>query len=287
MGVLADPLPSAGLVWAYDAPLFLVNPNAPTPVVNAAIQEISASSGATVTVHVVGGTTALPQARIDEIEAAVAGPLEIDRLRTDGDRFDMAATIAERVGDEWESRNGTGTAPERVLLANGFDQNAFFDALALSAVSASEGYPILLLKKDEVPTATDAALTSIDPTETIVAGGPVVVSNALVSSLGATRWWGADRYETAVDIAENAVARGWLERKLVGISASLPDALGDGGPLGRQDGISLLTRADTLSPATKAWLETYGDEVEDCFIFGGPVAVSPEVKAQVEDALKW
>ena len=60
---LADPLASAGLVWAYDAPLFLINSDFVPAKVNQAINQIAAANGP-VTVHVVGGTFSVPNARL-------------------------------------------------------------------------------------------------------------------------------------------------------------------------------------------------------------------------------
>jgi hypothetical protein len=235
---------------------------------------------------VVGGTFSVPNARLQEIDAAVPGPLVFDRLLSGGDRFDMAAAISGRVTAEWASRNGTGTAPTRVLIANGADPDTFFDALALSPVAASEGYPVLLVERDAVPSATNNAINAIAPAETIIGGGPVTVTNGVRATLGATRWWGPDRYSNAQAIANNAVARGWLTREVTGVSAKLPDALSSGGVLGRMDGVSIITDGQSLTPSTRNWLVAYKAEIEDCYVFGGVVSITGNTKAQIEDALR-
>ncbi|MDZ4064274.1 MAG: cell wall-binding repeat-containing protein, partial [Coriobacteriia bacterium] len=122
---VADPPSAAGLCWAYDAPLFLVSSTRVEAEVERAIGEIANQNGS-VTVHIVGGTTSVPNARFTELDAAVAGTLVKDRVVAAGTRYDLAAGVARRM------RTVSGTAPDTVLVANGADPKKLFDALALS-----------------------------------------------------------------------------------------------------------------------------------------------------------
>jgi hypothetical protein len=282
----ADPLAAAGLTWAHDAPVFLVNQSFVPHSVKTAISQI-AGNGQPITVHVVGGTFTIPDERLDEIETA-ASPMAVtfDRIKEGGDRFDMAAAIAERVGEEWESRNGAGTSPGVVLLANGADPTKFFDALALSPISADEGYPILLVAADEVPSATSASLGGeFASAERIVGGGPATVSEAVVSQVGGTRVWGPDRYQNSIAAADYAVSRGWLARTKVGVAAKLPDALCAGASMGRLGGVSLVTQGDELTWSVRAWMSMHCAVIDDCYIFGGPASVEGAVDADISQAL--
>jgi hypothetical protein len=198
----------------------------------------------------------------------------------------MAEAIADRVLAEWQVRNGAGTTPDRVLVANGADSDTFFDALALSPIAANEGYPIALVTRSSIPAPTQRILADITPVETIIGGGPRTVNNNVQATLGATRWWGSDRYAAAIAIADNSVARGWLNRETVGISAKLPDALSSGGVLGRLGGVSVITATEPLTPRTAGWLTTHKNEIDDAYVFGGIRSVTGTTKAQIENALR-
>ncbi len=244
------------------------------------------ASAGPIRVHVVGGTYTVPAARLTEIKTALgSGNVTFDRVRTSGDRYDLAATIAARVDAEWESRNGAGTSPSVVLLANGADSTKFFDALALSPIAAAQGYPILLVEANAVPSATSNVLGSLGQGQRIVGGGPATVSDGVVSTLGATRVSGKDRYLNALAAADYAVSRGWLDRSEVGVAAKLPDALCAGATMGHLGGVSLITDGQSLTPAVDSWVTAYHAQIENLYIFGGPVSVTGTVDRQLAEAL--
>jgi putative cell wall-binding protein len=280
----ADPLAAAGLTWAYDAPILLVSAVKTPDVVKKAIAEIAADNPSGVTVHMVGGPVALPDARFSELDAAAGGVLEKDRVLSTGDRFDMAAAIARRVkavGDA-ESRPRPGVA----FVANGADPTRFSDALALAPVSASTGVPILLVQADNVPRATTHALDSLQAQETIIAGGPRTVSVSVASALRASRWSGDDRYQTAAIVATNAASRGYSSYAAIGVAARLPDALAGGAMVGSRGGVMLLTQPDRLPPVTESGLEEHDQDVERCFVFGGTVCVDERTLGRIGDVLR-
>jgi putative cell wall-binding protein len=280
----ADPLSAAGLCWAHDAPLFLVTTDKVPVKVKQKVAQIAEQNG-TVTVHIVGGPVSVPDARFNELKAYVeqysSGTLAKDRLRTTGDRYDMAATVAQRV----KTANG-GVTPDIVLVANGANPDKFFDALALSPIAASEGFPILLVEYDKIPSATRQTINSFAGTGVIVGGGPATVSDGVRSQLGADRWAGDSRYTTAIAIADRAVGEGWLMRDTVGVAAKLPDALTGGATLGQARGCLLITQSDKLQANTGAWLGAHKNEVNACYVFGGVKSVTPAVMSSIDAKLK-
>ncbi|MDP2181605.1 MAG: S8 family serine peptidase [Actinomycetota bacterium] len=283
----ADPLAASGLAWAYDAPLFLVRADSTPAEVIAAVREIAKASERKIAVHVVGGPASVPDARAREIVAA-AGVGEFqptDRLLATGNRYDLARAIALRM-QQVAGADAAKELPGTVLVANGADPAKFFDALALSPISANTGAPILLVSGTQVPAATRSALAALAPSRVIVGGGPSTVSGAVVRSLQAERWSGATRYSTAIAIGERAIAAGMLEPTAVGIAAKLPDALSGGSMVGRAHGILLLTSSAGLDPATSAWLEAHSDDVRSCYVFGGERSVSRKVAGSVSRALR-
>jgi putative cell wall-binding protein len=280
----ADPLAAAGLCGWHDAPLFLVSSTKVSTQVKQAIKEIAQDNG-TVTVHIVGGPVSVPDARYAEIESYVggAGTLVKDRILATGDRYDLAAAIAGRV---------MGGSPGRALIANGADPDKFFDALALSPVSAYMHYPILLVAQDEVPSATAKALNDLGKPMLVVAGGTATVSEDVYEDLllmtkpGIERWWGPDRYKTAIEIADEAAEDYWLGKDQVGIAAKLPDALTGGSVMGRKWGPLLITQGDTLTSSTGNWLAANKGEIAKCYVFGGEVSVTPAVRSAIEAKLQ-
>lgn len=282
----ADPLAAAGLCWAYDAPMLLVSATKTPTEVKQAIKGIVDANGP-VTLHVVGGSLSVPDARVNDIKAyAGASNVTSDRILKGGGRYDLARAIAKRMREVDQADPDKDMAPA-VLFANGADSSKFFDALALSPISAANGIPILLVEYGKVPAATTAAITELgSPTKRIVGGGPKTVSETVRKQLGATRWDGATRYDTATRIADSARAQGWLDREVVGIAAKLPDALTGGSTVGLDGGVLLITDGSKLSSATKTWLLTNKAYVSDCRVFGGTKSVAPAVKTEIENALK-
>lgn len=282
----ADPLAAAGLCWAYDAPLLLVSSSYTPAEVKMAIREIAAANPGGVTLHVVGGTTSVPKKRLDDIVTyvnATLGPGRVTthRILATGDRYDLARSIATQMRSV-RAADATST----VLVANGADPAKFFDAMALSAVSAATGAPILLVSKDTVPAATQRALAEIGATRIIVAGGTATVSSATYKSLSATdRWSGPTRWDTAVDVARKAEAAGWLSCATVGMAAKLPDGLTGGVLLGRRGGPMLVTAGAPLSDATKHYLEQKRACVTTCFVLGGTASIADSTRINIARAL--
>lgn len=283
-----DPLAASGLCWAYDAPMLLTSAKKTPQSTLDALSQIVAANGK-ITLRVVGGTGALPDARIAEIRARVgASNVVVDRVAHAGDRYDLAAAIARRMKQAADANpSDDKLAPTAVLVANGAENARFFDALALSPVSAARGIPILLVRADVVPAATHAAIADLgSPKMRVVAGGTVAVSERVRTSLGAERWAGASRYETARAVAQQAVARGWLDAGSVGVAAGLPDALTGGSFVGRDGGVLLLTSPSGLVPATRSWLAANSASLSDAYVFGGSAAICDSALGEMRAALR-
>ncbi|MBN2404869.1 MAG: cell wall-binding repeat-containing protein [Coriobacteriia bacterium] len=277
---LADPLAAGGLCWAYDAPILLVEDTS-VPASTKAALEAFVSANTTVTVTVVGGTRSVSQSCVSALEAIV-GEGQVLRPFAGVDRFDTAALIAAEV-----SRVASSTPslemPDVVLVANGLDGQ--FDALALSAISARIGAPVLFATLSSVPAQTSAALKALTPGEIIVAGGTAVVSSKTYDALGASeRWAGSNRYGTAAVVAERAIGRDWLEGSSFGVAAALPDAL-TGSVLCAKSGMPLLYTSHTRVSAELArFVEKRESQMSSCTVFGGTAVISADTVKQLEGA---
>jgi len=213
----------------------------------------------------------------------IVGSGNVEQLVTGGDRYDLAATIAARVRAV-ATQTGRDIPPS-VLVANGTDDAGFVDALALSAVSARTGIPILLVSRDRIPDATRVALASLQGSEVIVAGSSAVVSGATYSDLGASaRWAGPNRYATAVEIAKGARARGWLDGTGVGVAAAVPDALTGATYVGKSGGSLLYSISGILGQPAATYLASAGSELTQATIFGSTKVVSAAVEQQLGGA---
>jgi putative cell wall-binding protein len=279
----ADPLAAAGLCGAYDAPLFLVGRDHVPSSVKSAVKEV-AKKTEHVEFVVVGGPVSVPDARIAELGQAAqeeGATHTNDRILSTGDRYDLAAAVAKRM----QQVKGT---PSWVLVANGADPNKFFDALALSTIAAEKHYPILLVSRDSEPSATSDARDSLGNPKIAIGGGPATVSTELEDQLDADngyklteRFWGDDRYETAIDVATQAKTKGWLTSDVIGIASKLPDALTGGAMVGRSRGCLVITQGDTLTPSTMAWIADQKNENDKFWIFGGEKSITPAVMSHI------
>jgi len=274
----ADPLAAAGLCGVLDAPLLLVHSNGVPGSVAAAIGSMPDG----VTVIVVGGRLSVPSSVSTQL-AGIKGVKAVQRV--DGsDRYALARSIAERMKAELAKQGRP--MPAVALLANGADPETFFDALALSAVSANNHYPILLLQRDGVPAPTAAALAEHKFSTRIIGGGPRTVTERVRTTLGATRWYGTDRYATAAEIAKQAVVRNWALYRTTGVASAMPDALTGGSSVGVRSGVLLLARSDRLPPITAATIKANRARIAELTVLGGPLSITDGVRTQLTNLLK-
>lgn len=270
---LVDPLSAASLCWVYDAPLLLTSKNQTPAATKAALQAI-ASANTTVTVHVVGGSGAVPSARISEIRSAI-GTDTVEQPWLTGGRYDTAARVAARVRQVAAQKGKT--APSAVFVANGEEAKRFSDALTASAVSRATGIPVLLTRGTSAPTPTLSAVAAAGATEVIVVGGTQAVSSAVYTALGGdARWAGRNRFTTGTTVARNAVTRGWSDGRTIGLAAKIPDALAGATSLGRAGGVVLPTDGLRLPKDLFNFLIAPPVAVDKCIVLGGPRAVSDD-----------
>lgn len=271
----ADPLSAAGLCALYRAPLLITRGLALSPEVAGAIAQMPPG----LRVHIVGGTGSVRPAVAASL-AALPNVASVERI-AGLDRYDLAAAVAARIQVE------ASVPPTVALVANGADPKTFFDALALSAVSARTGFPILLVRATAVPPVTASRLASIAPSQVWVAGGPATVGNGVFASLHATgRWWGATRYDTALAVANGAIAKGWLRPDRVALAAKLPDALTGGSSLGVRGTPVLVTWGGGLLPQPASFLTARRLQLWGAAVLGGTGSISTGVETSVRQALR-
>lgn len=276
-----DALSAAGLAGAFGAPLVLTRPDL-VPLASAdALEDLGVSD-----VIIIGGPSAVGVA----VETALEADYAVERI-AGLDRYETAALVAERIVEERGDQFS-----HAAFIARG---DAFPDALSVSPGAYSDASPILLTRPDVLPTATAEAIDDLDIEDAVVVGGLAAVSDTVKTQIdgmllangghASDRWFGPDRYATAVAVAENAVDWGFASFGYVGVATgeNYPDALAGGVGAGVQGGVVALTASSALSPATKTMLETHGAKVLYLEVFGGTSAVSTIVRTAIEDALGW
>lgn len=259
-----DALSATGLAGAYHSPVLLVGDSV-TASLTAEIDRLGASA-----VAIVGGTSAVSAS----VAAALDASYDIDRIQGP-DRYSTAAAVARKV-------DAAGGNVSTAFVVRG---DAFPDALAGAPFAFARAMPILLTRSTSLSSATADILAEIGSTNAIVLGGETAVSAGVLAELDtalpgtAARWSGADRYETAANVAQYGVARGWASWQQVGLATGLnyPDALGGGAAMGARGGVMLLTSPSALSGAAAAAIAANVDTIDRIEVFGGENAVATEV----------
>jgi len=277
-----DGLAASSLAGALDAPVLLTEQLRLPDSVGRQLQAMG-----TDTVYVVGGTVAVGFGVEADLARWVPG---ITILRVAGaSRYETAGEVADWV------HGILGQRPDTVFLASG---TSFPDALALSPLAYSLHSPILLTAPTALPASTKAAIErargeTSRKVDIMVAGGTAAVSDAAAATAIAaaggklTRAAGANRYETALVIAEKAVFAGWAGPQDVAVASGItfPDSLG-GAPLpGTNGGVLLLCPATALGPSSTAFMQSFDFAVDQCWVFGGRAAVTDPVLTEVRAIL--
>ena len=206
------------------------------------------------------------------------------------DRFATAALIADEVVER-----GAVNQAIVALGARSDGRDAWPDALAASSLAAAVRAPILLSRPDALPGASADALDRLlDGGDRVtLAGGPVALHaevEAAVTDAGfeAVRREGADRYGTAVALAEAAVFGGASREPTLLVSgATFADALVAGPAAAHLGGTLLLVDPVDLdrSAVTRDTLRRHADAIDTAILVGGEQAISRRVRDQVRDAI--
>ena len=263
----ADGLAGAPLAAEVDGPMLLTPTAALHPDTSTEIQRVLAPGG---TVHVLGGTAAISEAVVEELQQ-----LGFTVQRSSGpSRFATAVAIADRIEQLRGSRGATTL--QTVFLVRGDD---FPDALAAGPAAIATRGVVLLTAGDTAHPDTETWLTDHPWTSRVAVGGQAAQAHPEAEPIV-----GAGRELTAVEVAERFFRRA----SVVGVARSddFADALSGGALVGALDGPLLLTPADDLHPAAHEFLTTRDPRVTSALLFGGPAALSEDVAAAVRAALR-
>lgn len=190
---------------------------------------------------VVGGGRAISSSVLAQLDALAVSTRRIAGI----DRYETAAVLS---GEFF-----TPGAVSRVYVATGTN---FPDSLAVGPVAAAAGAPVLLVEPDRVPEVTMSELERLSPSEIVVVGGPVAISNGVVTQLGAVagsvrRLAGSNRYATAAAVSRESFTSGSSSVAFVVTGESFADALAVA-PVAAVQGATLLLVTDSTVPGATA-----------------------------------
>ena len=183
-----DSMTASVLAKLKDAPI-LLNPTAKLDSrVGDEIKRLGAEE-----VIIVGGQNSVSENVREELKAYDADK-NVERI-AGADRYGTSEMVAKRVVGITGKKN-TG------VVASG---QVFPDALSVGTFASREGYPILLVKKDSVPSQIQNAIRDLDINKTYIAGGLNTISRSTEAKLPnvVERMAGSTRYETSVAIAKS------------------------------------------------------------------------------------
>ncbi|WP_173924479.1 cell wall-binding repeat-containing protein [Agromyces sp. Marseille-P2726] len=189
------------------------------------------------------------------------------------DRFETAVAISQRFSP----------GVPVLYVATGAD---FPDALSAAAAAAHHGGPLLLTQAEALPAVVRTEITRLAPQRVIIAGGEGVVGAgvqaelaALLPGISIDRLGGADRFETARLLVDEAFST--VTEAFIATGRDFPDALAASAAAGRLgapvylvDGLSPSLRPGTVEAlaALGAWTVR---------IAGGSGAVSAAIEQEL------
>ncbi len=250
-----DALAGGPLAYRENAPILLTKGDSLHPAAAAEIRRLKPDHAI-----LLGSTGALSENIRTQVSELVGSVRRIGGKT----RYDTAALIANELSSE------------RAVVSNG--QN-FPDVLSVSPYAAKHGIPILLTRTGTLPAETKTALAG--KSSTIVTGGTGAVSNSVMVQLpDATRYGGANRYDTG-KLINQGLPMG-KQKAFIATGTNFPDALAGSVLAAKKDAPILLTAANSIPSSTKSLLPAY----PAFSIFGSKGAVSPNVKFEVDLQLK-
>lgn len=147
---------------------------------------------------------------------------------------------------------------ETVIIARA---DGFADSVAAIPLAKALNAPVLLTPTDHVHPELTTAIRELKPTTVYLLGGPAALSEAVETGLkleakDVVRIAGANRAETASEIAKTLVARKAVKRVYITDGTDWQAALVTGPAAAANEGVVLLTNGATQAPETKAFLDT-------------------------------
>ncbi len=274
-----DALSAAGLAGEIGGPVLLTDKSRVAPELIAEVRRLGIE-----TVYVVGGKEVVGDTIRNELAKYVTNVVPL----SGSNRYDTSYRVTQKIAQ----LRGVSTLPEAFVVRG----DAFADALAVSPFAYHEAIPVLLTQSTSLNSYAKAAIKGYDIDNIYIAGGGTAVSSDVAGAINkltpvdkVERWFGSNRYATAVDVAQEGISEfGWTNGwEIIGIATgvSFPDALSGGATCGMYGGPLLLTDSKTLSNACGTAVTAHRNNIDVMVLFGGPVAVSDAVRNKLRSLI--
>ena len=183
-----DSMTASVLAKLKDAPILLNPTDKLDSRVGDEIKRLGAEE-----VIIVGGENSVSEKVREELKAYDSDK-NVERI-AGADRYGTSEMVAKRV-------TGITGKKNTAVVASG---QVFPDALSVGTFASRDGYPILLVKKDSVPSQIQNAIKDLEINKTYIAGGLNTISKSTEVKLPGVleRMAGNTRYETSVAIAKS------------------------------------------------------------------------------------
>ena len=183
-----DSMTASVLAKLKDAPILLNPTDKLDSRVGDEIKRLGADE-----VIIVGGQNSVSEKVREELKAYDSDK-NVERI-AGADRYGTSEMVAKRVVGITGKKN-------TAVVASG---QVFPDALSVGTFASRDGYPILLVKKDSIPSQIQNAIKDLEINKTYIAGGTNTISKATEAKLPNVieRMAGSTRYETSVAIAKS------------------------------------------------------------------------------------
>ncbi|WP_291380456.1 cell wall-binding repeat-containing protein [Demequina sp.] len=159
----------------------------------------------------------------------------------------------------------------------------FPDALSAAAAAAHLGGPLLLTSTGSIPSHVVTEIRRLDPAQIYIAGGTGAVSLSVYQTLATiapvTRYGGADRYATGLQISRGSFTRSTTA--IIATGRAFPDALAATGVAGKLNAPVILVDGLKSSVSSQTLSELSRLGVTKVIIAGGTGAVSAGIKNQL------
>lgn len=260
----ADALAASSAAGVAGAPILLVSRDS---IPASVITELKRHRPQTI--RVLGGPSVISNDVLNQLNQYVVpidGNPATPATRIQGaDRYETASLISQAA---WP------TGATTVYLASGEN---YADALSAGSAAARQTAPLLLSKAGELPAATAAELSRLNPSQIVIAGGTGTISDATLAAAQAavpnaavTRLGGADRYATSALLVQGAFSGG-ATSVFYATGANWPDALGAGPSAAKFGSPVLLMKPNCVPVAVRQAIGTLNPSL--IYITGGQGAI--------------
>ncbi|MDO9107977.1 MAG: cell wall-binding repeat-containing protein [Coriobacteriia bacterium] len=265
-----DALTGVPLASHLSAPLLLTAADGLSPGLAEEISRLGAK-----TAVLLGGRTALTNNIQTELLSRTT-VRSVERLEG-ATRYDTALAISRKMYDP--TREAT-----RAVIVSG---EGWPDAATAAPLAAALDVPVLLVRRDYLPSQTASALAEWKTTSAIVVGGDSVVSSGVVAGLPMPiRLSGPTRYETAYQVARFGLDEALLpERLLLATGAKFPDAISGASLAARLRAPVLFVTVDEMPPPTRNYLIENRLELTRVIILGATGSVGSSMESRVSKVL--